>query len=507
VATERRFKVLAAIDVGSNAVRLKVAQPLSDNSLETLHEERDPVRPGEGVFTTGRLDQEVVERLLSTLRRYGALCRRYHARIRAVATSALREASNGGEIVRRIRDSAGVPVEIISGREEARLICLGVLHGAPADARGTVIDIGGGSTEVITALGERPTTLWSVPVGAVRLTEVFSSSATVTERKLALMRAFAREAFDSLPRDATLSKRALGSSGTINAVVGYAGRDGKGATREEVARAAEELAAMSVHERRHRFDARRAEIIVAGAVILDCAMHHFRLSTVQAVNRGLRDGILVDLLRRNRDMGGDESLADGALTMARRFGIDCRHAEKVARLALDLFDRTRSVHRLPPPARPLLEVAALLHDIGSAISPQAHHKHSCYLIQNADLPVLSTRERDICARIARFHRRSAPDRAHPGMKGLTVRETMMVRKLSTLLRIADALDRSHHQPVRSMEVSAGRRAVSIQLRHRAAVDLELWDVEREAVLFHRVFGRRLDVQGKNGERGRSRGSR
>ncbi|TMA16397.1 MAG: HD domain-containing protein [Deltaproteobacteria bacterium] len=434
MATERRFKVLAAIDVGSNAVRLKVAQPLPDNSLETLHEERDPVRPGEGVFTTGRLDQEVVERLLSTLRRYGALCRRYHARIRAVATSALREAS-------------------------------------------------------------------------MRLTEVFSSSATVTERKLALMRAFAREAFDSLPRDATLSKRALGSSGTINAVVGYAGRDGKGATREEVARAAEELAAMSVHERRHRFDARRAEIIVAGAVILDCAMHHFRLSTVQAVNRGLRDGILVDLLRRNRETGGDESLADGALTMARRFGIDCRHAEKVARLALDLFDRTRSVHRLPPPARPLLEVAALLHDIGSAISPQAHHKHSCYLIQNADLPVLSTRERDICARIARFHRRSAPDRAHAGMKGLTVRETMMVRKLATLLRIADALDRSHHQPVRSMAVSAGRRAVSIQLRHRAAVDLELWDVEREAVLFHRVFGRRLDVQGKNGERGRSRRSR
>ena len=500
--------MLAAIDVGSNAVRLKVAQPLPDNSLETLHEERDPVRPGEGVFTTGRLDQEVVERLLSTLRRYGALCRRYHARIRAVATSALREASNGGEVVRRIRDSSGVPVEIISGREEARLICLGVLHGAPADARGTVIDIGGGSTEVITALGERPTTLWSVPVGAVRLTEVFSSSATVTERKLALMRAFAREAFDSLPRDATLSKRALGSSGTINAVVGYAGREGKGgATREEVARATEELAAMSVHERRHRFDARRAEIIVAGAVILDCAMHHFRLSTVQAVNRGLRDGILVDLLRRNRDPGEDESLADGALSMARRFGIDCRHAEKVARLSLDLFDRTRSIHRLPPAARPLLEVAALLHDIGSAISPQAHHKHSLYLIQNADLPVLSTRERDLCARIARFHRRSAPDRGHPGMKGLTTRETMVVRKLATLLRIADALDRSHHQPVRSMDVWAGKRAVSIQLRHRAAVDLELWDVEREAMLFQRVFGRRLEVQGKNGERSRSRGSR
>jgi exopolyphosphatase/guanosine-5'-triphosphate,3'-diphosphate pyrophosphatase len=311
----------------------------------------------------------------------------------------------------------------------------------------------------------------------------------IADRKLALMRAFAREAFDSLPHDVSLSRRALGSSGTINALVGYAGREGKEARREEVARATEELAAMSPHERRHRFDARRADIIVAGAVILECAMDHFRLGTVQAVNRGLRDGILVDLMRRNRGGAGDESLAEGALAMARRFGIDLRHAEKVARLALDLFDGT-----------PLLEVAALLHDIGSAVSTQAHHKHSHYLIQNADLPVLSARERDLCARIARFHRRSPPDREHAGMKGLTGGEAALVRKLSTLLRIADALDRSHHQPVRSIDVSVRRRSVSIQLRHRAAVDLELWDVEREAMLFHRVFGRRLDVQGRRESR-------
>jgi len=245
--------VLAAIDVGSNAVRLKVARLLPDASLETLHEERDPVRPGEGVFTTGRLDQEVVERLLSTLRRYAALCRRYQARVRAVATSALREASNGFEVARRIRERAALPLEIISGREEARLICLGVLHGSPPQARGTVIDIGGGSTEVITALGEHPKNLWSVPVGAVRLTDVFSASGSVPQRKLALMRAFVREAFDSLPRDATVFSRALGSSGTINAVVGYAARQGKAATRDEVAQATEELAAMPVHERRQRF--------------------------------------------------------------------------------------------------------------------------------------------------------------------------------------------------------------------------------------------------------------
>jgi exopolyphosphatase/guanosine-5'-triphosphate,3'-diphosphate pyrophosphatase len=492
--------VLAAIDVGSNAVRLKVARLLPDASLETLHEERDPVRPGEGVFTTGRLDQEVVERLLSTLRRYAALCRRYQARVRAVATSALREASNGAEVARRIRERASLPLEIISGREEARLICLGVLHGSPPQARGTVIDIGGGSTEVITALGEHPKNLWSVPVGAVRLTDVFSASGSVPPRKLALMRAFVREAFDSLPRDATVFSRALGSSGTINAVVGYAARQGKAATREEVAQATEELAEMPAHERRQRFDARRAEIIVAGAVILECAMQHLRLTSVYGVNRGLRDGVLIDLFRRSRG-APDESLADAALSIARRFGIDVRHAGQVARLALELFDRAPAVHRMPPSARPLLEAAALLHDIGSAISSQAHHKHSCYLIQNADLPVLSARERDVCARIARYHRRSHPDPTHAGMDGLTARETMLVRKLSTLLRIADALDRSHHQPVRSMAISVRPRVLSILLRHRDPVDLELWDVDREATLFRRVFRRRLEIHGKGSVNG------
>jgi len=491
---------LAAIDVGSNAVRLKVARLLPDASLETLHEERDPVRPGESVFTTGRLDDGVVERLLSTLRRYGALCRRYQARVRAVATSALREASNGAEIARRVRERAAVPLEVISGREEARLICLGVMHGSAANARGTVIDIGGGSTEVITALGEQPKGLWSVPIGAVRLTDVFSSAGTVTARKLSLMRAFTREAFDSLPRDRTLSTHALGSSGTINALVGYAAGQGKSATREEVAQAAEELAAMPPHERRQRFDARRAEIVVAGAVILDCVMHHLRLNTVHGVNRGLRDGVLLDLVRRSKGGPADESLADAAMSMARRFDVDTRHSGQVARLALELFDRMVAIHKLPAAARPLLEVAALLHDVGSAVSTQGHHKHSCYLIQNADLPVLSVRERDLCARVARYHRRSAPELAHAGMDGLNRRESLLVRKLSTILRIADALDRSHHQVVGSIAVSIQPRLVSVHLRHKDPVDLELWDVEREAMLFRKVFAHRIEVHPAGGSR-------
>src|SRR5207244_11179892 len=146
--------------------------------------------------------------------------------------------------------------------------------------------------------------------------------------------------------------------------------------------------------------------------------------------------------------------------------------------------------------RPRMPAAALLGASGSAIRAPAHHTPSCSLSQHAGLPVLSARERDVCARIARYHRRSHPDPAHAGMDGLTAREAMIVRKLSTILRIADALDRSHHQPVKSMAISVRPRAVSIQLRHRDPVDLELWDVDREATLFRRVFRRRLEIHGK-----------
>ena len=181
-----RAPVLGAIDVGTNAVRLELARPLRDGSLETLHQERDPVRPGEGVFTTGSIPRPVADRLLSTLRRYAALCRRDATRVRAVATSAIREARNGAEVVRRAREEAGLELEVVSGREEARLVCLGVLHGKPRGARSLVIDIGGGSTEVATALGEEPTALYSVGLGAVRLTETFGIAGKVTPARLAL---------------------------------------------------------------------------------------------------------------------------------------------------------------------------------------------------------------------------------------------------------------------------------------------------------------------------------
>jgi exopolyphosphatase/guanosine-5'-triphosphate,3'-diphosphate pyrophosphatase len=343
-------RIVGAIDVGTNAARLEIARVHPDGSLETLHQERDPIRPGEGVFTTGRMSPEVQDRLVTTMRRYAALCRRYHARVRAVATSAMREAKNGRDVVRRVRTTAGIDLEVVSGREEARLICLGVLQGRAPATRSVLLDIGGGSTEVATAVGERPTNLWSVPLGAVRLTQIFGTGGRISDARLAALRTFSAEAFrEALPAFRARLLHAVGSSGTIEAVVGFASRH-KRATRKEIARAVDELAAMSVAERRRQFDPRRAEIVVAGAAVLEAAMRHLDLGSITAVGTGLRNGILVELSRRD-DARPDAEAAEVMLALGRRFQFDEAHATQVATLALGLYDRLAAVHALPPRAR------------------------------------------------------------------------------------------------------------------------------------------------------------
>jgi exopolyphosphatase/guanosine-5'-triphosphate,3'-diphosphate pyrophosphatase len=488
--------VLAAIDVGTNAVRLKLARPLPDGSLEALHEERDPVRPGEGVFKTRLISREVSDRVLSTLRRYAALCRRYQARVRAIGTSAVREAHNKDEVLARVRREAGLVLEVVSGREEARLTCLGVLRGKPTNASSLVMDIGGGSTEIASARGERPVALWSLSLGAVRLSEIFDAGGVVKPKHLRMMRQYAAEtAAETLPRRIPGAPRtAIGSSGTIRAVVSFAAAEGTGhATRRQLTWAVDELVAMGVEGRRERFDPRRADIIVAGAVVLEALANRLGLKSVIAVDAGLRDGVLVDLMRRRKSADEDPPLAEAAIALGQRFYFDERHARQVARLALSMFDGMAELHRLPAAARPLLEAAALLHDVGNAVSYQRHHKHTYYLVQNADIPGLADRQRELVARVARFHRGSAPEPGHPMMEDLSLPERQLVRKLSTILRIADSFDRSHHQPVNRIDARVKNGAVHVRLASRTAIDLELWDAEREAPLFRRILGKRLVV--------------
>ena len=286
--------MLAAIDVGTNAVRLEMARPLPDGSLELVHQERDPVRPGEGLFTTGGMPKPVMERLLSTLRRYGALCRRHGAKVRAVATSAVREARNRDEIVRRARRE-GLTLDVISGREEARLICLGVLHGRPPDARALCVDVGGGSTEIAvgTELGG-PAWIRSADIGSLRLTRACLPSDPPTVEEVDAARTVARAALAHLiPPRPTVALAVGGSARAAAKVVGRAlGPDDLGLVAALCARRPTAKLAKTFG-----IDRARAETLLAGALVLDQAERllgvPFRLA-----RGGLREGAALALAER-----------------------------------------------------------------------------------------------------------------------------------------------------------------------------------------------------------------
>jgi exopolyphosphatase/guanosine-5'-triphosphate,3'-diphosphate pyrophosphatase len=250
---------------------------------------------------------------------------------------------------------------------------------------------------------------------------------------------------------------------------------------------------MDGEKRRKRFDPRRADIVVAGAVILEALMRTLELDAVTAVDRGLREGILLDLVKRRRTDEPDTSLSEAAVALGRRFNFGEDHALEVTKLALALFDELAPMHQLPAAARPWLEAAAILHDVGHALNHQRHHKHTHYLILNADLPGLSDRERRLVACIARFHRRSPPEPWHEALEGLNANEVRIVRKCSTLLRVADSLDSSHNQPVVKLSAAVSGRKVAVTVKTRTPVDLELWNVSQETPLFREVFGKGLQI--------------
>jgi exopolyphosphatase/guanosine-5'-triphosphate,3'-diphosphate pyrophosphatase len=328
---------------------------------------------------------------------------------------------------------------------------------------------------------------------------MFGTAAKVTPARLSLVRSYAAEAFrEGLRQRFAHPRAALGSSGTINAVVSFAASKGRSAGRKDVARAVDELAEMGIEERRRHFEPRRAEIIVSGAVILEAAVRHLGLEQVTSVDTGLRNGILVDLLRRRAPSASDRSAAEAALALGRRFGFDERHAVQVAALAVTLFEDLAALHALPLAARRVLEAAAVLHDIGNAVSFQKHHKHTFYLVANADVPGFSDRERELVAFVARYHRRSTPGRERADLAQLSSGELTTVRKLAALLRVANALDASHQQPVRAVRAEQRGNVAVLKVRTRGPADLELWDVAREAPFFREVFRRRLEIVTRRG---------
>ena len=512
-------QIVGFIDLGTNSVRLMVVRLGPDHSWSTITVQKEPVRLGEGEFGAERaLQPAAMDRAALVCRSFADLARSHGAEtVVAVATSATREAGNQAAFVRRLREDAGIDVHVVSGQEEARLIFLGVLSRVHlGERRALVIDIGGGSTEV--ALGDHAGAVYpdSLRLGAIRLTSEFpqaSGDAPVGAKVYEAMRRRV-QVEDVRIRRKLAGERidvVFGTSGTIRNLASVIVRALRHETpqrvdavsRDEVRTVAKMLRSLSLEERRAipGLNPLRADIVIAGAAILDALMEDLGLVEIQAVAEcGLREGLVVDHLAR----GAHEASPDAPtvrersiLQLARACAFDETHARHVAALALDLFDSARAagLHRYGDEERELLRYAALLHDVGTFLSYSDHHLHTYYLIRHADLLGFDENEIATMASTALFHRKARPGARHPAFAELGRPARKAVRLLSVLLRMAEYMDRGHAGAVAHAALLAdGPGALVLEVRPAADWHLERWRLENRREAVEKGLGRTLTVR-------------
>ena len=501
----------AAIDIGSNSIRMEAAEVVPGQPTRILASQREVTRLGESVFRVGSVSQEAMQATCAVLARMAGLYRRLDVvGVRVVATSAIRDTGNQKAFLARASEAAGAPVEIISGREEARLIHLGVESNWPQPARRVLIlDIGGGSAEIIAAEGGRLREAFSRPLGAVRLREIFLKDDPPAPLQLHQMREYTQAKLDIAVRRLGHSgwDRAIATSATASAVASAVARVPR-SKREEIDRLRVstaqvrnlylKLATRNLAGRRKitGIGPRRAEIIVSGVAVLLEFLQEFHLPAVYYSRAGVRDGIIADLAFRN--VGAELSRLSRdqrreVEDMGRRYTVSLDHARKVADISSLLFTALQPLHQLPPGCGKLLEAAAYLHDVGHFVSNTGHHKHSYYVVSNSDMPGFTEHERLLIAALCRYHRKSLPSAVHHAYQSLSPEERRMLLMMIPILRLADNLDRGREQRIRGVECRLRDGEVVLQVRSRGDIDLEQWGAERAGEAFQQVYSRLISV--------------
>ncbi|MBK9171314.1 MAG: Ppx/GppA family phosphatase [Bryobacterales bacterium] len=503
---------LAAVDIGSNSIRLEVAES-GAGPVQTLFLDRTVTRLGESVFRTGVIGRDALDLTCEVLKRMARAIRRHEVTaVRAVATSAVRDARNQEEFLSRSAAALGVPVEIISGAEEARLIHLGVQSRWPqGNKRLLLIDIGGGSAELIFDRAGEVIEAFSKPLGAVRLTEMFLRQDPPSPAELQRLDDYIQEKIRPASRVAEMhpTDRVIATSATASALMCAVHRiprsareraDRLRATTVQLRKLQRNLAASSLERRRTvtGIGPKRAEIIVAGASVLLAILQDLRLPGFTYSVAGVRDGIIADLATRGAEPSSPQLSREQKREverLARRYGVSMPHARHVAWIARRLFDALQPVHQASPAAGIVLEAAAMLKDAGHFISDTRHHRHSYYVVLHSALPGFTERERMMAANLCRYHRRSLPSSGHTGFAALNAQEQRIVTSMTPLLRLADALDRSRKQVVRDLGIRLSAVQIEIEARALAAPELEVWAAQEAAEAFRAVFRRELNVSG------------
>ena len=511
----------AAIDVGSNSIKLVVVDAAASDSFAVLAREKEAVRLGHYSLRRRNFSLTAIERAVNCIKRFRSIAEARGAeRIFAVATASVREARNSRNFIKEVERQTGVRISILSAIEEARLIGVAASRGCAAQGSPLInIDIGGGSTELSLMLEGAPLGLFSVRLGAVGLTDRLISTDPIKPKELGILKEEIRAAMERPSRELRGARwqQATGTSGTILSI-GEALRlraltDEERRTRgaqpagDEIAlsklvRFNTRMAQLTVAERRAvpGISAQRSEIIVAGGQILEAAMRALGMNVLRTCGWALREGVLIDRLREI-EVESQPPVANivdhrlrGVQAVGRRYGYEEAHAQQVTRLAEGIFDQMvahDSSGHLTRHHRTLLSAAALLHDVGYHIAHDNHHKHALYLIKNSELTGFSEAERDVIANVARYHRGPLPKERHEDYAALNETDQETVRVLAGILRLADALDRSQDGRVVRLRCVAGAGVIQIQLQGSANCDREIFAAEQKRELFEEVFGRTL----------------
>src|SRR5438552_7917025 len=474
---------LAASDIGTNSLHMIVVRVRADLSFEVIDREKEMVRLGAGGLDGRALTPEAMHTALQVMSKFRRLADSHGVdQIIAVATSATREAQNGTEFLQKIVEETGIRARVISGTEEARLIHKAAAYGVGLTSDvALVIDIGGGSVEITRGIGPAMEIGKSFKLGVIRLTERFVKSDPLTPRDARRLNRFIDDEIGKYLGQIVKQgfDRVVGTSGTIQSIGAVAVADRSSSTSlrnrritaKQLRRARKEIVARDLQERLKvpGLEPRRADLAVAGAVLLDAIMRRLGAADITLCDLSLRAGLILDYIARHRkEIAQIDRYPDvrrrSVFELAERCNYWPEHAQQVARLAVTLFDQTRAIHGLTDREREWLEYAAILHDTGVHISYERHHKHSYYLIKNGDLRGFEPDEIETVALLARYHRRAAPKRRQAGFGDLPRKRRRAVRTLAAILRLAESLDRSHAQSVSTIDLHDRGDDALLQLR-------------------------------------------
>jgi exopolyphosphatase / guanosine-5'-triphosphate,3'-diphosphate pyrophosphatase len=505
---------LAAIDIGTNSVHMIVVRVRPDFSFEVVDREKEMVRLGAGGLDGKKLTRESMNSALQALSKFERLAKSHQVdEILAVATSATREAENGGAFLRAIERKTGIRARLITGTEEARLIHLAAVYGVDTPKAAVVIDIGGGSVEITLGSGREVKFARSFKLGVIRLTERFVSDDPISGRDERKMVEFIGEQVDRYLAHIVEEgfDRVIGTSGTILSLGAVATALDRGEAPEEVrnlrvpAKSIRRLRKMAVEmdlEERMQLpgqDPRRTDLMVAGAILIDRLLRDLGAEEITLCDLALREGVVLDYIHRHRhEIKRVDTYPDvrrrSVIELAERCSWEADHSRQVAALALALFDQTKTIHGLGDRDREWLDYAAYLHDIGNHISYKGHHRHSYYLIKNGDLRGFEPEEIEVIALVARYHRRGTPKPEHDGFIELNKDLRHSVEVLAACLRLAETLDRSRHGVIRALEARLRLGELRIKVQAIGDAELELWAANRQAEALAEALGKRVQIE-------------